>query len=96
MRLDRLDGVGEVIWANDNCVQATVQGFFEGLRSKEDFQNLTYDMLNVLQSFSPDEMKQIFSPLIDMYEGTDDHPVIIKNLDRHIEVLTATLRTFPR
>jgi hypothetical protein len=96
MRLDRLDGVGEVVWADDSSVLPTLQGFFEGLQSKEACKKLGYDILNVLQSFSPDEMKQTFSPLIDMYEGTEDHPVIIKYLDRHIDVLTATLQNFPQ
>lgn len=96
MRLDRLDGVGEVMWADDRCIPAIVQGFFEGLRSNADFQNLGFDILNIVQSFSPDEMNRIFSPLVDLYEGTEDHPVIVENLERHIKVLTATLRIFPR
>ena len=31
MRLDRLDGVGPVVWAPDEAVTASVSGFFEGL-----------------------------------------------------------------
>ena len=30
-RLDRLDGVGDVAWAADGCVAATLSGFLEGL-----------------------------------------------------------------
>ena len=35
MRLDRLNGVGETVWADDFAVTATVKGFIEGLRARE-------------------------------------------------------------
>jgi hypothetical protein len=35
MRLDRLDGVGDVIWADAGCVDASLSGFAEGLRAQE-------------------------------------------------------------
>ncbi|PID40433.1 MAG: hypothetical protein CR984_03240 [Proteobacteria bacterium] len=31
MRLDRLDGVSEVVWALDTCLAPTIDGFFQGL-----------------------------------------------------------------
>jgi hypothetical protein len=31
MRLDRLDGVNEVVWAPDACLAPVIQGFFQGL-----------------------------------------------------------------
>jgi hypothetical protein len=34
MRLDRLDGVGPVAWADEGCVDATIEGFTEGVRIK--------------------------------------------------------------
>lgn len=33
-RLDRADGVGEILWARSTAVQATIQGFFESLAVK--------------------------------------------------------------
>jgi len=96
MRLDRLDGVGEVTWADDSCVPATVNGFFDGLHLKEDYQNIRYDMLSAVQSFSPNEMKRVFSPIVEMNERTDDHAIIVKNLDKHAELLTVTLRNYPQ
>ncbi len=32
MRLDRLDGVGETVWARDHSVEATIKGVVDGLR----------------------------------------------------------------
>ena len=34
MRLDRYDGVGEIVWADGIVVQSTLDGFFEGLAHK--------------------------------------------------------------
>ena len=34
MRLDRYDGVGDIIWANQPAVQSTLAGFFDGLALK--------------------------------------------------------------
>jgi hypothetical protein len=31
MRVDRLDGVAEVVWAPDRCLAPTIDGFFQGL-----------------------------------------------------------------
>jgi hypothetical protein len=31
MRLDRLDGISEVVWAPDRCIDPTIEGFFQGL-----------------------------------------------------------------
>ena len=31
MRVDRIDGTGELIWADDRAVAGTVNGFFDGL-----------------------------------------------------------------
>jgi len=35
MRLDKIDGVGEVVWAEDCSVDAAVQGFCEALQQKD-------------------------------------------------------------
>ncbi|MBU0993710.1 MAG: hypothetical protein KJ737_14550 [Proteobacteria bacterium] len=35
MRLDRLDGVGEMIWLDDFLVKATLKGFFNGLTEQQ-------------------------------------------------------------
>ena len=40
MRLDRLDGVGDSVWADDFCVDATLKGFFQGLELKQDFSDI--------------------------------------------------------
>ncbi len=98
MRLDKVEGLGEVAWADDTCVKATLTGFFEALKLKVDLKNYfnqAEDFLSLLQSFSREELKTIFNPLIDHYSNTSDLPVIMLNLDRHIEELYSTLQNLP-
>jgi hypothetical protein len=95
MRLDKLDGLGEVVWADDNCVEATLTGFFEALKLKVDLKHhlgQTEDFAILLRLFTPEELKTIFDPLTDHYRGTADFPVIISNLDKHIDEMHTTLQ----
>ncbi|MFH0933385.1 MAG: hypothetical protein V1832_03590 [Nitrospirota bacterium] len=98
MRLDKVDGLGEVVWADDKCVKATLTGFFEALKSKGELKHYlgqADDFLSLLQSFSVDDLKILVSPLLDQYRGTGDFPVIISNLDKHIGELNTTLQNLP-
>jgi hypothetical protein len=98
MRLDKLDGLGEVVWAGDTCVKATFTGFFEALKLKVDLKNYfdqEEDFASLLQSFSQEELKAIFNPLIDQYRGTEDFPVITSNIDRHVSEIYTTLQNLP-
>ena len=95
MRLDKLDGLREVVWADDICLEATLTGFFEALQLKADFRHhlgQAEDLAILLKSFTPEELKTIFDPLIDYYRGTADFPVIISNLNKHIDELHTTLQ----
>ena len=98
MRLDKLDGVGDTVWAEDFCLEASVKGFLEGLGLKaelKDYFGSEKEFVNILKSFSPEDLKAAYSPLIDIYKGTNDYPVIIANLDGHVEALNAILRNCP-
>jgi hypothetical protein len=95
MRLDRLDGVGDVVWASDECVDATISGFFAGLESKTAFRNhlsSTAEFLRLLRSFSAADLAVSLSPVVEQYEKTKDFPVIDRNLEDHIARLFSTLR----
>ena len=98
MRLDKLDGVGDTAWADDFCIEASVKGFLDGLRLKEELKHYFSsedEFFDLLKSFSPEDLKIAHVPLIDLYKGTADHQVITANFDRHVETLYATLQTFP-
>jgi hypothetical protein len=98
MRLDKLDGLGEVVWMDDGCVEATLRGFFEALKLKGAVTNSigkAEEFLTLLRSFSIDDLKTLVSPLLEQYRVTGDFPVIISNLDKHIEEIHVTLQTLP-
>ncbi|MGQ9570628.1 MAG: hypothetical protein ACUVUQ_07265 [Thermodesulfovibrionales bacterium] len=99
MRLDKLDGIGEVIWADDIYIESIISGFFEALKSKEDLKawmnfEKAEDFLRLIQSFTKRELKTIFSPLIEQYRDTSDYHIIMLNLEKHIEELLITLQNF--
>jgi len=98
MRLDKLDGLGEIVWIEDRCAEATLRGFFEALRLKGDITNPignAEEFLTLLQSFSIDDLKTLVNPLLEQYRGTGDFSAVISNLDKHIEELYVTLQNLP-
>jgi len=98
MRLDKADGIDEVIWAEDYSVEATVTGFFEALRLKEEKENhtgLANEFLHLLKSFSGKDLSVCFEPVIDLFSGKGDFPVVMATLDRHVEKLFTVLQNLP-
>jgi hypothetical protein len=98
MRLDRLEGTGETVWADDYCLEATVKGFCEGLREKEDLKRhfgSEREVLKILSSFQQQDFSATFMPLVELYEGTADFPVLTANLESHVDTLRAILQNHP-
>ncbi|MEW6416902.1 MAG: hypothetical protein AB1480_02140 [Nitrospirota bacterium] len=98
MRLDKLDGLGEVVWADDTCLEAAVAGFLEALKLKEelkDYIGSVEEFLGLLKSFGEEELKITFNSIIDLYTGEEDLPVLIENLDEHVRKLYAILQILP-
>ncbi|MFZ5907906.1 MAG: hypothetical protein ACOYVJ_10980 [Nitrospirota bacterium] len=98
MRLDKLDGVGEIAWADAPCIEATLAGFFQALEMKKDFMNSlgsTRSFLELLKSFSRDDLEHTFRAVAAQFEQTKDFPVIARNLAEHVSRFYLTLRNFP-
>ena len=101
MRLDRWEGVGEVAWAGDVCVGATVAGFFEALRiieaeGKDELGRAT-DFLSLLKSFRADELRRLAVPLLELYRREDMEALaaVKKGLDDHCSTLVSALQDLP-
>jgi hypothetical protein len=96
MRLDRLDGTGDVAWADEACVQGTVQGFFDGLREQvregrceRDFIRLLF---NTLQDMSLADWAELFRDVVESYDANaPDMPVVRENLVEHILTVTSVV-----
>jgi len=100
IRLDKLDGVGETVWARDFCVNATIEGFFDAIRIMEAEGGYPLggaeDLRSLLKSFGENEIRNLFHPLHDWYQQSDpaEFPVIQANLRSHVNLLCHALQDF--
>ncbi len=100
MRLDRIDGTGDPVWACDDFVYPVIEGFFEGIEEK--CRQKTYrlgessELESLLKSFTPDEIKTMFSPLLGLYRFDDsqEFALIQQNLADHALCLHRTIQTY--
>lgn len=98
MRLDRCDGVGDVMWADDYCVDATVAGFLQGIEQKSDFPDSCgspRSFVKLLKSFTQENLRQTVLPIAEQFRETKDYRVIQGHLKGHIEKLYVTLQNCP-
>ena len=89
MRLDRLDGVGEVAWADDECMDATLEGFLGGLRIKEREGMLGGMLVDPFiqhcACLDQEDLSDRFHALVNACDqAAPDIPVIRTHLDSHI------------
>jgi hypothetical protein len=99
MRLDRLDGVGAVAWADDDCVEATVGGFIEGLWTREQQGiidgNFVDGFLRFCRSLDKDDLFDGCDALIDACDpSAPDIPLIRSRLESHVRELHTALHKF--
>jgi hypothetical protein len=88
IRLDRLDGVGDLSWADEGCLQPSFEGFFQALAEKEHSGEITPGFLtgfrNYLKSLSLEELDVWLGALLDSTDpSTPDQAVLKRHLDRH-------------
>jgi hypothetical protein len=101
MRLDRIEGTGEVIWADHFCLGPVAEGFLDALRIRAGRGRYPLgdpeDLIRLLKAFSPKEMQSLFRPLLELYELEDaqDFAVIEANLGNHADSLWRIIRMFP-
>jgi hypothetical protein len=100
MRLDRYDGVGPVAWAGGHCVEATLGGFLDALRTKivegSCDRVLVQEFIRMAGGLSPTELVQVFQPAIEAYDQeAPDVPVVLDNLAEHIFLVYQVLQKLP-
>jgi hypothetical protein len=88
IRLDRLDGVGAVAWASESCIQATLEGFVEGLTIKEQRGSIPAGFLDTfmrdIRSFSVEGLSHGFQALVDACDqSAPDIPILRNHLEKH-------------
>jgi|GEM_PF-1726731 len=91
-RIDRADGVGDTLWADDYAVQATVQGFFDGICSSHftahNDSALKQKIIDLSSQLTSDDIFDYSRMIIDSYNPlSPDIPVVEKNIENHIRNL---------
>ena len=100
MRLDRIGGVGEPVWAQEEFVTPSLEGFFGALQTMKAEGRCDLgegpDLLTLLKKFSKEELQTLYAPLMDSYreEKPADFVVVEKNLEAHIATLWRVLQAF--
>ncbi len=95
-RLDRLDGVGEVVWSDDRAVAATVAGFFDALERKPTPAVLPEPLALCFRAFlsvcSPGDLMAVADSLVAAYpDNAPEVPVIRAHLSSHLRDLHRAL-----
>ncbi|MBL0716444.1 MAG: hypothetical protein JJV89_00195 [Desulfosarcina sp.] len=97
MRLDRLDGVGDTVWANDVAVAGTFKGFMNGLVLKPE-NNIFPEALDkyfkdLLLSCTKQDIFDLLVNIVTAYDQqSSEIPIIKQNLNKHAEVLHNVIR----
>lgn len=100
MRLDRLDGVGEVAWAGEQSVAGTIQGFTDALANKVSAGHcepeLFAEFLETIRSLPLPEMTGIFHAVLGSYDDeAADTPVVRRHLVDHIFQVYRSVQDLP-
>jgi hypothetical protein len=98
MRLDRVDGIHDLVWLSDSVLQATVAGFLDGL-SRMSSPRLPMGSPRTLflehtSGLTASDVMDYAMMVIGAYHpDSPDLPLIKKNLDSHITFLVDMLKT---
>jgi hypothetical protein len=97
MRLDRLNGVGDIAWSDDVAVKGTLKGFFKGLSKKPRIiafpEPADVFFKKYLLSCKKSDLHDLSVAMLNTYNpAAPELPVIRLNMDKHIEVLHDAIR----
>lgn len=98
-RLDRIDGVGDLCWADEMAVAATVEGFFEALCVHEQTEPFPGDMIKAFRGFAraldPTRIYDICDQIVGSYPpNASEIEIIQEHLVDHAGALYCALNDF--
>lgn len=99
MRLDRVDGVGEIVWSGDVAVEGTLKGFFQGLALKPSVDLLRDSVVDCfrkhLLSCSQEDLLDLSQGMVNAYNPKAPEVRIIKhNLQSHVMILYQSINNW--
>lgn len=88
MRLDRIDGTGDIVWADNMSVEGTIRGFREGIKIKTRSRVIPYNFIDEFRTYlqyrSENELFELSNAIINSFnQSAPDIPVICRNLAKH-------------
>jgi hypothetical protein len=92
MRLDRLDGVGDIVWADNTAVQGTLIGFLNALDLKSNAPSLPDSPLRCFYQYlslcSKTDLHELSKAIMKTFNpDAEEADVIRRHLDNHVEFL---------
>ena len=96
-RLDRLDGIGEIVWSDDSAVEATIIGFLEALSVKPDIPSLPDSPLACfvayLASCTEGDLIDLTGAIVNRFNPQMPGLALVKkNIHPHVKTLHACIQ----
>jgi hypothetical protein len=97
MRLDRLDGTGEMVWSDSIAVEATLIGFLEALSMQPDLASLPDSPLACfiayLASCTEGDLIDLTEAIVNRFNPQmPGLPIVKKNMHPHVETLYSSIK----
>jgi hypothetical protein len=91
MRLDRINGTGEITLLGKEVITATIDGFLQALDEKSnryDFGDLRFVFTEFFRQFSPGQITELMGKIIEShYHDPSEIEAIRENLESHCSIL---------
>ncbi|MBW2239453.1 MAG: hypothetical protein JRF39_10540 [Deltaproteobacteria bacterium] len=99
MRIDRLDGVGEIVWSGDIAVKGVLKGFFEGLVSKPPIRSFPGSLADGFRQHlsvcTHEDLRDLNAAMLQAYHPmAPEVPVIRQYLKQHVDDLYRAIEQF--
>jgi hypothetical protein len=93
MRLDRLDGVGELVWAEEEFLSHVIRGFLDAMSGKVGTPSPSA-LYEILSTFAREEWRQVLGECIETYAFSPEELDLVRRYEAiHIEQITQALQT---
>lgn len=96
MRIDRLDGIGDIVWSDDVALTGALKGFFEGLSAKTSTRfpgSLADGFRRHLSVCTHADLLDLNTAMIQTFHPmAPEVPVIKKHIGKHVEGLYNAVR----
>ncbi len=89
LRIDRIDGVGDIVWNHLDVVPGIIAGFFQGLNIQARDQRISPELIDAIKLFFLNlPEKDVQDTCVDIAgqikSQSPDRPVVQQNIDTHI------------